>query len=286
MQTFRNRGLLVIGCLFALFLATGCFQAAGDTLQATGIAQGIATFTPEPSVTPPPSPSLTPADLVEETAETETAESAASVLGQVTPEAAAQDLDPRNLTSTAIIERATIAAAAEMTATAEAELGQFVPTATPTLFTLETPTPQPQQPILGGADCIHEVQVGDQNLWRISRLYGVTVHDIQASTAGLNDIQLIHVGDRLVIPGCGTTGYFPPPTSIPSDGSLGQGGGGTGGSVGGCTPAGGSRVHVVRQNETLYRIALQYGASVNQLIALNCITNSGLIYIDQRLAIP
>ena len=233
---------------------------------------------------PLPSPSLA-VDEGDETEIAETAVSAASVLGQEGNDTAAQDLDPRNLTSTAIIERATVTRAAELTATAEAELTQFVPISSPTLIVLETltPQPQPQQPIVGGADCVHEVRVGDQNLWRISLLYGVTVHEIQAATAGLNNIQLIHVGDRLVIPGCGTTGYFPPATSIPVDGGLGQGGGG---STGGCVPAGGSRTHIVRQNETLYRIALQYGASLSQLIALNCITNSGLIYIDQQLAIP
>ena len=140
-----------------------------------------------------------------------------------------------------------------------------VETATPVLQ-----QPQPQQPVVSGADCIHVVQASDRNLWRISLLYGVTVHQIAAAT-GLSNIQLIHVGDQLVIPGCGTTGYRQPP--------------GTGGDQGGGGSAGGV-IHTVLQGETLYQISLQYGVSVSAIAAANGISNINLIYIDQQLVIP
>ncbi len=44
--------------------------------------------------------------------------------------------------------------------------------------------------------------------------------------------------------------------------------------------------HVVRQGETLFRIALRYGISVSDLAAANGITNPSLIYAGQRLRIP
>ena len=55
---------------------------------------------------------------------------------------------------------------------------------------------------------------------------------------------------------------------------------------GGGIPPSSGRVHVVRQNETLFRIALQYGTTVAQLAAINGIANPNLIYIDQRIALP
>ena len=275
MQSIRKRGLFTLGCLFALFMATGCFQAAGDTLQATGIAQGVATFTPMATATIEEEDTATP-EADEQTGEaTPTPDSAASVLEQEEQpgDLQAQDIDPLNLTSTAIIERATADAAARLTATAEAEITQFVPTATPTLpVAVPTATPiQQQPPIVSGADCVHIVQASDRNLWRISLLYGITVHDI-AAASGISNIQLIVVGQRLTIPGCGTTGYRQP--QVPDQG---------GGSV---PPGGSGQVHVVRQNETLFRIALQYGVSLSQLAAINGIANPNLIYIDQRLVIP
>lgn len=270
MHTSVRRGLLALSCLFALFAATGCFQAAGDTLQATGIAQGVATFTPTASPTDEEPPTPIP-DEDEDEGDlfvTATPDSAASVIEQEAEDAQAQDIDPLNLTSTAIIERATVTAAAQLTQTAEAEITQFVPTATPTTEFIFTPSPPPVAP---GADCIHQVQASDRNLWQISLLYGVTVHDI-AAASGISNIQLILVGQRLTIPGCGTTGYRPPPISDD------QGGGGI--------PPSSGRVHVVRQNETLFRIALQYGTTVAQLAAINGIANPNLIYIDQRIALP
>jgi LysM repeat protein len=45
-------------------------------------------------------------------------------------------------------------------------------------------------------------------------------------------------------------------------------------------------IHVVREGETLFRIALRYGVSVNNLATANGITNPALIFAGQRLRIP
>ncbi len=60
MHGMRLRGLLLGGCLLAITLVSGCFQAAGNTLPATSVAQGIATFTRTPTLPPPPSETPTP----------------------------------------------------------------------------------------------------------------------------------------------------------------------------------------------------------------------------------
>jgi len=94
---------------------------------------------------------------------------------------------------------------------------------------------------VAGADCIHEVRPIDRNLYRLSIAYGVSVQDI-AVASGIVNPNLIRIGQRLTIPGCGTTGGVPPATSTPNPNNPGGGGGvvggGGGGSIGGLTPCG------------------------------------------------
>jgi len=46
------------------------------------------------------------------------------------------------------------------------------------------------------------------------------------------------------------------------------------------------RIHIVQPGETLSRIALRYGVTVQQIAAANGIVNPSLIYVGQRLVIP
>jgi LysM repeat protein len=48
----------------------------------------------------------------------------------------------------------------------------------------------------------------------------------------------------------------------------------------------GSRIHIVRRGENLYRIALRYGTTVRAIAAANHIRNPNCIYAGQRLVIP
>ncbi|MEL6308473.1 MAG: LysM peptidoglycan-binding domain-containing protein [Chloroflexota bacterium] len=45
-------------------------------------------------------------------------------------------------------------------------------------------------------------------------------------------------------------------------------------------------VHVVQNGENLFRIALRYGVSLNDLAAANGISNPNLIFVGQQLTIP
>lgn len=47
-----------------------------------------------------------------------------------------------------------------------------------------------------------------------------------------------------------------------------------------------SVVHVVQRGENLYRIALRYGVTVNALATANGLSDTGRIYVGQRLVIP
>lgn len=307
MHNIQARWLLVVGSLVIIFAATGCFQTAGEQLQTTSVAQGVATFTPDsPQETPisdsdateevsptdvssalvaseEPSPTIISAFPTLTPTATTTPQTAAQVASP-TPESAAsvnqqEGLDEPAQTATALIITATAQQEQILTATAAAEgIGLPTPPPAPTLAPdqgggggVATFTPIPQ-PILPGQDCIHEVQATDRNLWRISLYYGVTVHEI-AAASGIANINLIRVGQRLTIPGCGTTGNRPPPTSIPTSGDTG-------------IPPVGSQVYVVRQNDTLFQISLRYGVPVQTLAAVNSIVNPNLIFIGQQIVIP
>lgn len=289
----------------------------------TGTATPTATETlipsPFPSETPTPTedPTLSgeldadfAAQTVEETeemvlteAETETA-TPEEVNGLILPTETAtpteteapaiaqlETLDPREEQATALVGTST-QEILDLTATAEAILLitlQADPTETETPFSV-TLAPSPSLtpavgggPVLSGSDCVHEVRAGE-NLFRLSLLYGTGIRDI-ALASGVANPELILVGQRLTIPGCGTTGVFPPATTIPTQIAAGAGTGGTGTGTGTGGSAGGI-THIVEQGETLFEISLRYNVPIRTIAAANNITNVNLIYFNQSLIIP
>jgi len=97
---------------------------------------------------------------------------------------------------------------------------------------------------------IHIVRPGE-TLFSIARYYGVDMWAIARANSILNP-NYIYVGQRLVIPTGGTTGF----------------------------------VHVVQPGETLTRIAIRYGVSVWAIANANGIYNPNHIWVGQRLLIP
>jgi LysM repeat protein len=175
-----------------------------------------------------------------------------------------QEIDPLNLTATAIIQRATQTQAANLTATWFAQFG------TPTPLATETNTPIPGLPVTPtltprpGGPCTYVVVAGD-NLFRISLRYGVTINDIAAAN-GISNPSLIIVGQTLTIPGC-TGGTNPVTPSAPGTGSC-------------------ANTYTTQQGDTLFQISLQFGVPVNSIAAANGISNINLIFINQQLCIP
>lgn len=119
----------------------------------------------------------------------------------------------------------------------------------------------------------HTVVAGE-NLYRISLRYGVSISAI-ASANNIANINLIYVGQVLVIPGAsGGDGGSPTPTPPPTDGG-GDDGGNTGGSV-----------YTVQRGDTLSRIAARFGTTWQALASANNIANPNLIFVGQQLVIP
>jgi LysM repeat protein len=107
---------------------------------------------------------------------------------------------------------------------------------------------------------VHVVQRGE-NLFRIALRYGVTYQALAAAN-GVANPNRVYVGQRLVIPGHGST----PPALAPS------------------VPSG--QTYVVRRGDTLASIARRYGISMWALAQANGIRNPSFIYAGQVLRIP
>ena len=333
----RSPWRLVATCVLMAVAVAGCYQTNGDNAQTTQVSAFIPSSTPlPPTLTFTPEPTLTPEPVVVVTEE--------PILPVVTEDISAEVVDPDAIIDQPVsdiggqevaqvdegqeVQDEFILTATqyvlEITQTAsfsETQTAIFLGIgATETPFTVITPTPEVplfistatpggvvQQPVNPGTVCVHEVRAGE-NLFRLSMTYGVSVADL-ASASGITNPQLILVGQRINVPGCGTTGVFPPATSQPTvafdnsaqfgtggsttgqtvqiqtaDGTIVQGTLLNGGQGGGTTFAG--TTHVVQQYETLFQISQQYGVSVNSIAAANGITNVNIIIMGDTLTIP
>ena len=107
---------------------------------------------------------------------------------------------------------------------------------------------------------VHVVRRGE-NLFRIALRYGVTYQAIAAAN-GIANPNHIYVGQRLAIPGRGSTSA--PPPQAPSSGQA----------------------YTVRRGDTLSAIALRFGVSAWTLAQVNGIRSPSLIYVGQVLRVP
>jgi LysM repeat protein len=115
------------------------------------------------------------------------------------------------------------------------------------------------------ASGVYVVKRGD-TLASIAARNGVSLGRL-ASANGIANVNLIYVGQRLVIPGK------------------------SGAAVAAAKPAAkaaapaATGVYVVRRGDTLGAIAARYGTSISRLVALNGLANPNHIYVGQRLRV-
>lgn len=153
-----------------------------------------------------------------------------------------------------------------------------IPTATftstlafPTLQT-ETPTetasPSPTATSLPSVSCIYPngwiviTTTSNDTIYSLAQRYRTTPENLSIG----NCLKSINLSP-------GTLLYVPPVISTATAVPCGP-------------PAGWVKAHVVQPGENLYRIALSYGITYPQLQAANCMGNSVLIYVGQRLWVP
>ena len=110
------------------------------------------------------------------------------------------------------------------------------------------------------ADTTYIVQSGD-TLSSIARQFGVTVTAVVQANHIVNP-NLIYVGNSLTIPdGAEPTA---PPAPTPTTGTT----------------------YVVQAGDTMFRIAVNFGVSVQAIAQANGLSNPGLIFVGQTLIIP
>ncbi|GEK88934.1 Peptidoglycan/xylan/chitin deacetylase, PgdA/CDA1 family [Alkalibacterium putridalgicola] len=115
-----------------------------------------------------------------------------------------------------------------------------------------TTTPPPS------SSTTYTVKAGD-TLSAIAAKYNTTVSQL-ASANNITNVNLIRVGQVLMIPGSGGTTTPPPPSS--------------------------STTYTVKAGDTLSAIAARYNTTVSKIAAANTITNVNLIRVGQVLTIP
>ncbi|MFQ3536595.1 MAG: LysM domain-containing protein, partial [Aggregatilineales bacterium] len=179
--------------------------------------------------------------------------------------------------ATQIIAIVTATAAANATATSAA-LGTVVAPPPGIVTPLPvTPIPPLGTPVGVAGDgaggelddrCFYTVVANDR-LIRIALRFGTTVRAI-ARANGIVNVDLIRVGQRLLIPNCAIEFAPPPPAIPPTQMPI----------------VGGLREYVVQPGDNLFRLSLRFGTTVNRLAEINRIRNVNLIFVGQRLFIP
>jgi len=304
----------VVGLVVLSFVMTGCFQSMtsdpSDTVESLPIVteQQAPTWTPlpplptytfQPTFTAFPTTDPTQFSTVE--ADTQNLSDpqqppvdAVQLDPQTTLATATQSLEgisPAFLTATQIVAEATFRV---QTLTATVLPQQ---TTIPTFTLIPDPLQQPANinvvPTVPGANCIYQVQTGD-NLWQISLTFGVLMADI-ANASGIGIQSLLLPGQDLVIPACGTTGAIPPstitprPSSIPTlDPTLVPATLVTPFTLApqNCNVAGGI-THTVAQGETLFSIAQRYGTTLECILSANPdIANASQILVSDQIFVP
>ena len=113
----------------------------------------------------------------------------------------------------------------------------------------------------------HTVKAGD-TVWDLASHYGSTVNAIVKAN-GLGVHAVIHVGDRLTIPGAKASA---PAKATTTSGTK--------------KPATASSRYTVKRGDTLSAIARKFGTTVNKIAGANGIDDPSQIHVGQKLTIP
>ena len=295
--SWRFQLMLLLGVV--ALLTTACFRDTSEAIQNQPVAREY------------PSPTAVQEEEPTALAPTATVELAATELEAQATEPVA---DQFALTATALIALQTQAVAGEGSSAGSGTTAGAIPAG------LATAIPQPRATIPPGQDCVHEIRAGD-TLFQLSLAYGVTV-DAIAAASEIDNPDRIAVGQHITIPLCGTTGFIPPPTSIPTatldiatipatseaaeleiasiddtrsalveqaqasllDNAQSDPSAAFSAQLAGeATP---SQSYTVRQNDTLFEIATAFGTTVEVLAALNDIANVDNLIAGQVLQLP
>ena len=297
----RTRFGLLLLCVVIGSMVSACFRDTAETIEQQPVAREVASPTAMDTAEPQP---------------TANAELSEVIATEAPPDTFA-------LTATALISRLT-----EVAAPASVEDGvESVEAADPVVSAPDTPAveatavPLIRATVPPGEDCVHEIRAGE-TLFMLALAYGSTV-DAIAAASEIENPDRIAVGQRITIPSCGSSGFAPPPTSLPrpttdpdaieptaepelelvvaeqdeevsalvlqaqetilSNAQASLAGGFTALSAENATP---SRTYTVQEGETLLVIALRFNTTIEILAALNGIDDVDDVQAGDVLKIP
>lgn len=168
----------------------------------------------------------------------------------------------------------------EATATAAATMGVAPPEAVPgagVIYVTATPPIAGQQviyvtatPALAGGVCGEHFVLPGETLSRLARQYGVTVAQF-AQANNIVNADMIKAGDTLLVPCVVPVTPTPVGTAFVPDGQGGRQG-----------------VYIVQPGDNIYRISLQFGVTMAELMAVNGISPAQMnfVAVGQELVIP
>jgi len=171
----------------------------------------------------------------------------------------------------------------EATATAAATMGVAPPAVVPgaggpgVIYVTATPPIAGQQviyvtatPALAGGVCGEHFVLPGETLSRLARQYGVTVAQFAQANNIVNP-DLIKAGDTLLVPCVVPATATPPATPFIPDGQGGRQG-----------------VYIVQPGDNIYRISLQFGVTMAELMAVNGISPAQMNFlaVGRELVIP
>lgn len=173
------------------------------------------------------------------------------------------------------------------------------PSVTLTPFLRPTSTLAFEEELDPNHECVYTVQSGD-NLFRLSLNWGTTVQDIMKTSQIDEDV--LSIGQLLLRPGCdyATSASRPTVQPRPAGGELiesaedadseavagDEAPAATVEPTAQATATAGPTIHVVSAGETIESISLRFRVDVNELIALNNLTNPNRLSVGQELYLP
>lgn len=239
---------LLVPLLLCVFLLAGCYRQAEETFQQVDSAVVVSDATPT---------SLQDIIVVsEDEAGIETRQP------YITPEAVPGQ-----------VEQPTI-----IPATGEVAAALTVPPLLSTPLVTLIPTQVVPDELDPDSPCVHTVQGGD-SIFRLAISWETTIDEV-AELNDMDDVDVLSLGQLLLIPGCEiltpTPELSPEPTMPPTVTSIPQP----------LLPDTGPPFHVVSSGETLESISLRYRVDVNAIIELNNLTNPDQLSVGQELLLP
>jgi LysM repeat protein len=276
--------LLRIALLALLLTLSGCFRPAGEAIEPTvnsGVQPEVPTSTTESldngGLTPTEEESFTTLSTDEgpPTAAIGEVEPTFPPITVIQPTRAVVETDaaPENFAGNTALPGTTPTYITPGVPPGPLGSGETRATATGGAFTatpsgLITPTDMFTQEAGG---CTYTVESGD-TLFRIARNNNIELEELRAANPDLvGDDPIIHPGDALTLPNCGTAqAPAGSATQVPTPLSA---------------PAGGE-VYTVKSGDTLVRIAEEFGLTVDEIIAANTLDDPDRLDVGQEIIIP